>query len=267
VIEPGPRAEPSSQSGPQPPPRYGLEVLAVLGVSLGMSAVYALLSFVRTEVTVPGGFANAKVSVVSEPATTYPLLDLLDGLANVLNGVLPAFLAIVLLLRSPGGRFADGLGVGVAPVRRRDLLHGVGFTALVGLPGLALVWLGHELGFNGTIIAADAPDRWYRVPLLLLEAAQSGIVEEVVVVAFLLTRLRQLGWTNQRALAASALLRGTYHLYQGYGGFAGNFVMGLIFGTWFQRTRRVLPLIIAHFLLDAFSFVGYVYLHGRVSWI
>ena len=43
--------------------------------------------------------------------------------------------------------------------------------------------------------------------------------------------------------------------------------MGLIFGWWFQRTRRVLPLVVAHFLLDAFSFIGYVYLHGRVSWI
>ena len=37
--------------------------------------------------------------------------------------------------------------------------------------------------------------------------------------------------------------------------------MGLIFGWWFQRTRRVLPLVIAHFLIDAISFIGYVYLH------
>jgi len=79
--------------------------------------------------------------------------------------------------------------------------------------------------------------------------------------------LRQLGWTNSRALAASAILRGSYHLYQGPGAFFGNMVMGVIFGWWFQRTRRVLPLVIAHFLLDAFSFVGYVYLHDHISWI
>jgi hypothetical protein len=29
----------------------------------------------------------------------------------------------------------------------------------------------------------------------------------------------------------------------------------------------VWPLVIAHFVIDAVSFVGYVYLHGRVSWI
>jgi membrane protease YdiL (CAAX protease family) len=44
-------------------------------------------------------------------------------------------------------------------------------------------------------------------------------------------------------------------------------VMGLIFGYWFQRTRRVVPLVIAHFLLDAISFIGYLYLHDRISWI
>jgi membrane protease YdiL (CAAX protease family) len=43
--------------------------------------------------------------------------------------------------------------------------------------------------------------------------------------------------------------------------------MGVIFGWWFQRTRRVVPLIIAHSVIDAISFIGYAYLHGKVSWI
>jgi membrane protease YdiL (CAAX protease family) len=246
-------------------PRYGLEVLAVLGVSLGMSAIYSLLYYVRAEVTVKGGIAATTATVVSGPATTYPFLDLLDDLADVLHGLLPAFLAVVLLARDPAER---GLGVGLDWLRaRRDLLLGLGFTALIGIPGLALVWAAHELGINASLAVVDLPDEWYRVPLLLLEAAQNGILEEIVVVGYLLTRLRQLGWTDTRALGATAVLRGTYHLYQGWGGFAGNMVMGLIFGWWFQRTRRVLPLVIAHSLLDGFSFVGYIYLHGHISWI
>ena len=76
-----------------------------------------------------------------------------------------------------------------------------------------------------------------------------------------------MGWSNSRALVAAALLRGSYHLYQGYGGFVGNAIMGLVLGWWFQRTRRVWPLIIAHFVIDAVSFIGYVYLHDRVDWI
>ncbi len=247
------------------PPRYGLEVLAVLGVSLGMSGIYALLYYARAEITVKGGIAATTATVVSGPATTYPLLDLLDDLADVLHGLLPAFLALVLLARDPGGR---GLGIGLDWLRpRRDALAGIGFTALIGIPGLLLVWAAHEFGLNASLAVVDLPDVWYRVPLLLLEAAQNGILEEIVVVGYLLTRLRQLGWTDARALGASAVLRGSYHLYQGWGGFFGNMVMGVIFGWWFQRTRRVLPLVIAHSLLDAFSFVGYVYLHDHINWI
>ena len=63
------------------------------------------------------------------------------------------------------------------------------------------------------------------------------------------------------------MVRGSYHLYQGIGGFFGNLVMGLIFGWWFQRTRRVLPLMIAHFAIDAISFIGVVYLRSHISWI
>ena len=244
--------------------RYGLEVLAVLGVSLGMSGVYALLSFIRTQVTIPGGFAHATATVVSSPHTTYPLLDLADDLANVLNGLMPPFLALVLLARSPAGA---GLGIGLDRFRPREVLQGAGFCALIGLPGLGLVWAAHALGLNAQLAVVSFPAVWYRVPVLLLDAAQNGILEEIVVVGFMLTRLRQLGWSNSRALGAAAVLRGSYHLYQGYGGFFGNLVMGLIFGWWFQRTRRVVPLVIAHFLLDAVSFVGYLYLRRHISWI
>lgn len=257
-----PAAVPLEKTGAAP--RYGLEVLAVLGVSFLLSGIYALLSFIRTQVTIPGGFAHAQVTVERHAVTVHQWLDLLDALANILNGLAPPFLAIVLLLRSPAGR---GLGVGLDRLRSIELLQGAGFCALIGLPGLGLLWLGRQLGFNAQIQAVSFPDVWYRVPILLLDAFQNGAAEEIVVCAYLLTRLRQMGWTNTRALGAESLLRGSYHLYQGYGGFAGNFVMGLIFGFWFQRTRRVVPLVVAHFLLDAISFVGYVYLHGKVSWL
>jgi membrane protease YdiL (CAAX protease family) len=246
------------------PPRYGLEVLAVLGVSLGMSGIYALLDWLRTTITVPGGFSNATATVISGSQTSYPWLDLADGLADVLHGVLPAFLALVLLARSPGG---PGFGIGLDAHDRRDILRGLGFCALIGIPGLGLVWAAHALGLNASLEVVNLPDVWYRVPLLLLDAAQNGILEEVVVTGYLLTRLKQMGWSDSRALATESVLRGSYHLYQGTGAFFGNLVMGLIFGWWFQRTQRVVPLIIAHTLIDAISFVGYIYLKDHISWI
>ena len=72
-----------------------------------------------------------------------------------------------------------------------------------------------------------------------MSALQNGLLEEVLVTGYLLTRLRKLGVSPAYAIAISATLRGSYHLYQGFGGFAGNASMGLIFGTLFLRWRRV----------------------------
>ena len=69
------------------------------------------------------------------------------------------------------------------------------------------------------------------------------------------------------AIAISAVIRGSYHLYQGVGAFLGNAVMGLIFGFLYRRWGRVMPLIITHFLIDAVTFVGYALLAGHVSWL
>ena len=40
--------------------------------------------------------------------------------------------------------------------------------------------------------------------------------------------------------------------------------MGLIFGYLYRRWGRVMPLIIAHTLIDMVAFVGYALLHGHV---
>jgi len=39
-------------------------------------------------------------------------------------------------------------------------------------------------------------------------------------------------------------------------------LMGLLFGWLYSRTRRVLPFVIAHALLDAAIFIGYPWVAG-----
>jgi membrane protease YdiL (CAAX protease family) len=63
------------------------------------------------------------------------------------------------------------------------------------------------------------------------------------------------------------VLRGSYHLYQGLGGFAGNAVMGLVFGEVYRRWGRLWPLVVAHTLMDLVAFVGYALLAGHVGWL
>ena len=103
--------------------------------------------------------------------------------------------------------------------------------------------------------------------MLLLSALQDGILEEVLVVGYLLSRLRLLGVRPAAAIAISAVLRGSYHLHQGIGPFFGNVIMGVIFGVLFLRWRRTNPMIIAHTLINSVAFIGYTLLAGHVSWL
>jgi membrane protease YdiL (CAAX protease family) len=73
-----------------------------------------------------------------------------------------------------------------------------------------------------------------------------------------------MGISTNAQIVISALVRGSYHLYQGFGGFVGNFVMGLAFGWFYRRFGRLTPLVVAHFLLDAASFVGYALLSNII---
>jgi membrane protease YdiL (CAAX protease family) len=100
--------------------------------------------------------------------------------------------------------------------------------------------------------------------VLVLNAAEAALVEEIIVLAYLVTRLRQLSLMPAAAAGVSALLRGTYHLYQGWGGFAGNFAMGLLFGWLFTRTRRAWPFVVAHLLLDVGAGVGFLLFRERL---
>ncbi len=140
-------------------------------------------------------------------------------------------------------------------------------AAVIGGAGLGLYLAAFHLGVSLNVVPEALPAVWWRIPVLLLSAIQNGLLEEVLVIGYLLLRLDQLGWAPAAAIACSALLRGSYHLYQGLGGFLGNAAMGVIFALLYRRWGRVMPLIIAHTLIDATAFIGYAVLHGRVSWL
>jgi membrane protease YdiL (CAAX protease family) len=243
----------------------GAEVLLLLGVSLGANAIYSVLDIIEeaTRPATPLSKQTTRLNVSVVPDR--PWLDLAYQLAPILFTVLPALLAIYLLSRDPGG------------ARRRlglDLRHpghdigvGAGLAALIGIPGLGVYFLAVRLGLNTTVAAANYGHVWWAIPVLIGSAAANGWLEEVVVVGYLVTRLQDMGWQLWAVVAASALLRGSYHLYQGFGGFVGNAIMGVIFALIFWRTRRVLPLVIAHTLIDSVAYVGYTLLHGHVSWL
>ncbi|MDT0549025.1 MULTISPECIES: CPBP family intramembrane glutamic endopeptidase [Streptomyces] len=239
------------------------ETLLVLALSLGASGVSALISFIGS-VTAPGGLKDKAATLNASQAPGRPWLDLAWQLFGISTALVPVALVAHLLLREGAGLRAIGFD------RRRpafDLGRGAALAAAIGGTGLLLYLGARAAGANLTVVPEALPDVWWKMPVLIASAVQNSVLEEVIVVGYLLRRLGQLGWTPMAALLASSVLRGSYHLYQGIGGFFGNVAMGVVFVLLYRRWGRVGPLVAAHALIDIVAFVGYALLAGRVDWL
>ncbi|GAA4544636.1 CPBP family intramembrane glutamic endopeptidase [Pseudonocardia xishanensis] len=232
-----------------------LEIAVMLTVTIGLSALRSALSLVDSLLS-PVPLAEQQVAL-NAPAAQAGLVDLALQLVRVLQLAGWGALGAYLLLRAGFPLVKVGLD---GSRRLRDLRDSVGLAALIGLPGLGLYLIARAIGVSLEVAPTTLDDVWWRTPVLVLSACANAWAEELVMIGYLLTRLRQLGWSADRAVAASAVLRGCYHLYQGLGGFVGNIVMGLVFGRVWQRTGRLWPLVGAHALIDVVAFVGYALL-------
>jgi uncharacterized protein len=219
------------------------EMFVVLSLSLLASAVFAILALLELPIS-----GVAVVTTSQSPLFARQFFGILFGVA-------PVLLVVHLVRRSGEGVGAIGLWLDEP---RRDAVQGALLFVFVGLAGLGIYLGAVHLGVNRFVVPAPPPGHWWTVPVLLMDAAQAALLEEVIVLGYLVTRLQQVGWSVVTAIVASALLRGTYHLYQGWGGFAGNLAMGLLFGALFVRSRRTWPFVVAHFLLDVGAGVGWL---------
>jgi membrane protease YdiL (CAAX protease family) len=239
------------------------EIVAVFAVSLGASGVYALVSYIGS-LTAKQSLSKQTAVLNGTLAPGRPLLDLFLQLTNITLALAPVLLVFYLLARSGEGPSAIGVDFR-QPFR--DLARGAVLAAVIGGGGLALYLIAYHAGVELNVVAESLPVIWWRIPVLLLSAFQNAALEEIVVGGYLLSRLQKLGVRPSVAIAISATIRGSYHLYQGIGAFFGNAFMGAVFGICYRRWGRVTPMIIAHFLIDGVAFVGYALLAGHVSWL
>ena len=260
---------PATGSADLPAPSLGrrqlvTETVIVLGLSLGASAITSVLDIIN-RLTAHVALSQQTTAMNNSVTPDRPWLDLAYKLVGIALALVPVALVLHLLSRERRGA-AHRIGFDLrAP--GLDLARGAALAAAVGIPGLALYAGARALGLNTTIAAANLTGAWWAIPVLVLAAAQNAVLEEVVMIGYLYTRWRQAGWRTPTVVIVSALIRGSYHLYQGFGGFAGNAIMGVIFGWVYLRTRRVGPLVVAHTVLDVVAFVGYTLLKGHLGWI
>ncbi|HEX5936876.1 MAG TPA: type II CAAX endopeptidase family protein [Actinomycetota bacterium] len=247
-MQPAPDAARSRDTPVPPPPadRRTLveEVLVVLWLSVLSRVAGAILSLLEAPL------AGVVVAAADQSnAFARQVLGVAVGLA-------PVFLVLHLVRRS-----GEGLaGIGLRPDHSSaDAARSAVLFVLVGLAGIGVYLAAVELGVNRCVVPVPPLGHWWTIPALVLSAVEAALVEEVIVLGYLITRLQQLSWSPAFAVGASALLRGSYHLYQGWGGFLGNLGMGLVFGVLFLRWgRRTWPFVVAHALLDIGAGVGFL---------
>lgn len=243
--------------------RLWWEVLIVLGLSLGASAVYSIVAIV--ERTTRQTALSQQTATLNRSLNEREYFDLTYQLLAIFFDLVPVALVGFLLWKATRPHLG-ALGIDFQRPAR-DAASGLALALVIGVPGIALYLLGRTLNMTVNVIPTALNEHWWTIPVLLLSAARAGITEEVIVIGYLFSRLGSLGYGRWTIILGAAALRGTYHLYQGFGAFVGNFAMGVLFGWLYTRNKRLLPLIIAHILIDAAVFVGYPWAAATFSWL
>ncbi|MEZ7995534.1 MAG: membrane protease YdiL (CAAX protease family) [Aquiluna sp.] len=234
--------------------KHSQELWLVLMVSLGASAIYSVLSLAR-KLTSTQGLAGS-VTTINQPLAKTPWLDLVSQLASISLALVPVLLALYFLRM-------DNIKIGLVPVKK-DWIIGISLPLIIGIPGIALYVVALNLGLTSRIVPSSLGDYWWTPVVLVLAALRSGLQEEIIAVAFLAKKLKIIRpeITIISVVVISSLFRASYHLYQGFSAFLGNFVMGLVFGYLFMRTGRVAPLVIAHTIMNTAVFIGFPLVAG-----
>jgi membrane protease YdiL (CAAX protease family) len=114
---------------------------------------------------------------------------------------------------------------------------------------------GHELSlpdldlyFVGTTVVMA-----HVFPLLL-----NGFYEELIVRGYLMTVVGKLTNSGALAIGLSVIVQVSYHFYQGSPYALSHIGWCLLFSCFYWKTKRLLPVALAHFLSNFTSFL----LHG-----
>ncbi|QCU78580.1 CPBP family intramembrane metalloprotease [Citricoccus sp. SGAir0253] len=277
---PAPAAAPSART-------VRWEIAIVLGLSLGRSAVYAVVDLLEK---MSRGPLAGQTTTLNPPLADRQYFDLAYQLLDIGFALVPVLLVFHLLWIRGRNPFRT-LGL---DLRRpgADLGWGAALFLVIGLGTLAVYAGGRAAGLTTAVVGSAMNEYWWTTPVLVLSALRHAVLEEVIVVAWLFDRLGYLQQLRAGAdpalpvaegglrrwaggafpplnpvavVVACAVLRAAYHLYQGIGPGIGNLVMGLVFGAVYLRHRRVAPLVVAHLLLDVTGFVAYPLL-AQLGW-
>jgi membrane protease YdiL (CAAX protease family) len=92
---------------------------------------------------------------------------------------------------------------------------------------------------------------------ILLITVVNSIYEEVILIGYLFKRLEKLHFSF--IIIISFVIRASFHTYQGWDNIPMVFILALVFGVYYARYRKLMPLILAHAIGNSFHFFNEYY--------
>jgi len=140
----------------------------------------------------------------------------------------------------------------------KDIPRGIGLLVL-GLVAATFTSIVFELFYGlstGHYLQKRSIDALFGFGISALSVAfviLNPFFEELIVRAYTMSEILELGGSRTLAIILSVALQMSYHLYQGL--LSGLALTGIftVFSIYFSRTRRIAPIILAHFCFDAYA--------------
>ena len=175
-----------------------------------------------------------------------PLSFLID-LVLTLEPLAAAALVLYLLSIS-GERGGRAIGLDRSDARQDLALVLPVFLLCFLLPEGGVARLLHAAHVRSITPATQKLPGYYSI-VGVATAVSAGVVEEIVVLGFLVRRLEQLGLRPALVVAVAVLVRISYHLYYGWG-VLPILAWALASVLMYRRYRRLGPFIVVHTLWD-----------------
>jgi membrane protease YdiL (CAAX protease family) len=110
---------------------------------------------------------------------------------------------------------------------------------------------------NSQLVPGVQPEAFFPSPtstkdyiLMVIKYAGNGFAEELVVRAYLITRLQHLLRSRILAVIISAVMFASYHLYAGLADVSYFLMFGILFGICYLAVQRIWPVALGHMLWD-----------------
>jgi uncharacterized protein len=233
---PPPQVGPPGRNPVPPPPSSPRLLRKELGLILLLAFAPSLLGLLFIALA-PSGGGEAETRLA--PSLIGIAIDLFISWS-------PVLVIGYLLARSREG----WSGIGLTRFRSGDLLMGLVLWVASFVLVLVLAQLFQYFGTREVDFLPEGLPLWFRSVQALLIAVTAGVTEEIVVRGYAQTRLEQLRASTATILLLPTVLWAALHVYQGLGAALTIFGLGLLYAWYFQRTRRLWPLILAHVLFD-----------------